>query len=225
MAAFRVTVQTGGKYGDFFRKRLGIGSGLKYNVVQQQFRADLAVTKCRYLCVIVCMCEEDIEDKRRRRVMIFGHIAAKETEAAYAPIIRRAVRYCRETDVSQMGESRFELDGEDFIALICDRVTEAKEKKLPEVHRRYAELQYMAEGSELMGFYPDCGDNEILEDLLEEKDTIYYKENPAAGEKMLLMTPGTYAVFFPEDVHRPFCQVEKPERVKKIVVKIALKCL
>ena len=64
-----------------------------------------------------------------------------------------------------------------------------------------------------------------MEDLLEEKDTIYYKENPAAGEKMLLMTPGTYAVFFPEDVHRPFCQVEKPERVKKIVVKIALKCL
>lgn len=160
-----------------------------------------------------------------KRNMIFGHIQALETERAYAAPIRKAIRYCRETDVSGLGESRFLLDGEDMIALICDRVTEAKEKKLPEVHRRYAELQYMAEGSELMGFYPDRGDNELRQDCLEEKDTLYYKENSQAEEKMLLMTPGTYAVFFPEDVHRPFCQVNTPARVKKIVVKIALDTL
>ncbi|MGN0987547.1 MAG: YhcH/YjgK/YiaL family protein [Otoolea sp.] len=157
--------------------------------------------------------------------MIFGNIYAKETECAYAAPIREAIRYCRDTDVSGMGESKFLLKGEDFIVLICDRVTEAKEKKLPEVHRRYAELQYMAEGSELMGYYPDRGDNELLQDCLEEKDTIYYKENPNSGETMLLMEQGTYAVFFPEDVHRPFCQVTEPERVKKIVIKIAIETL
>lgn len=157
--------------------------------------------------------------------MIFGNVFAKETEQAYAAPIREAIRYCRETDVSGLGESRFLLKGEDFIVLICDRVTEAKEKKLPEVHRRYAELQFMAEGSELMGYYPDCGDNELLQDCLEEKDTLYYKENPNVEEKMLLVTPGTYAVFFPEDVHRPFCQVDAPARVKKIVIKIDLSTL
>ena len=109
-----------------------------------------------------------------------------------------------------------------MIALICDRITGPKEEKRPEVHRRYAELQYMAEGEELMGFYPDRGDNRISEDCLAEKDTLYYRENPLSGEKLLLMTPGTYAVFFPEDVHRPFCQVNAPARVKKIVIKIAL---
>lgn len=117
------------------------------------------------------------------------------------------------------------LNGDAMIALICDRVTEAKEKKLPEVHRRYAELQFMAEGSELIGYYPDLGDNELLQDCLEEKDTLYYQENPKSGEVMLQMTPGTYAIFFPEDVHRPFCQIDKPERVKKIVVKIAIDSL
>ena len=157
--------------------------------------------------------------------MIFGNIFAKETEAAYSKPIREAIRYCRETDVSGMGESRIELKGEDFIVLICDRITEAKEKKLPEVHRKYAELQFMAEGSEMMGFYPDKGDNEVLEDCLEEKDTLYYKENPYSEEKMLLMTPGTYAVFFPDDAHRPFCQVDEPARVKKIVIKIAIDTL
>lgn len=157
--------------------------------------------------------------------MIFGHILAKETEAAYAAPIREAIRFCRETDVSSMGESRIALKDEDMIALICDRVTGPVSEKLPEVHRRYAELQYMAEGSELMGYYPDRGDNDLLQDCLAEKDTLYYRENPESEEKMLLMTPGTYAVFFPEDVHRPFCQVEEPVRVKKIVVKIALDML
>lgn len=157
--------------------------------------------------------------------MIHGHIMAKETERAYAAPIREAIRYCREKDVSGIGESRFFLKGENMIAQICDRVTEAKEKKLPEVHRRYAELQFMAEGTELIGYYPDLGDNQILQDCLEEKDTLYYRENPSAQEDMLLMTPGTYAVFFPEDVHRPFCQVNQPERVKKIVIKIALDIL
>ena len=157
--------------------------------------------------------------------MIFGHISAKETKIAYAAPIQEAIRWCRETDISQMGESRFLLKGEDMIALICDRITGPISEKLPEVHRKYAELQYIAEGSELMGFYPDQGDNELLCDCLEEKDTLYYKENPQSEEKMLLMTPGTYAVFFPEDVHRPFCQVNSPARVKKIVIKIALQTL
>lgn len=157
--------------------------------------------------------------------MIYGHISAKETEQAYAEPIREAIRYCRETDVSGMGESRIGLRGEGLIVQICDRITGKKEEKLPEVHSRYAELQFMAEGSEYMGFYPDRGDNRILEDCLEEKDTLYYQENPLSEEVMLLMTPGTYAVFFPEDVHRPFCQVEAPARVKKIVIKIAVDTL
>lgn len=157
--------------------------------------------------------------------MIFGHIDAKETKHAYALPIQEAICYCRETDVSGMGESRILLKGDERIALICDRVTEAKEKKLPEVHRKYAELQFMAEGTELIGYYPDREDNQILQDCLEEKDTLYYRENPNSGEVMLRMTPGTYAIFFPEDVHRPFCQVDKPERVKKVVIKIAIDSL
>lgn len=166
-----------------------------------------------------------IDCKMEEIIMIYGHISAKETEQAYAGPIREAIRYCRETDVSGMGESRMELKGEEMIVQICDRVTGKKEEKLPEVHRRYAELQFMAEGTEYMGYYPDKGDNRVLEDCLKEKDTLYYQENPSSEEKMLLMTPGTYAVFFPEDVHRPFCQTEAPARVKKVVIKIALDIL
>ena len=179
------------------------------------------VLKIKNKCDIIIM-QYAIDCEKKEVVMIYGHILAKETEAAYAASIREAICCCREMDVTNMGESKIFLKGEDMIVLVCDRVTEPREKKLPEVHRRYAELQYMAEGSELIGYYPDKGDNLIREDCLREKDTIYYQENPSAEETMLLMRPGTYAIFFHEDVHRPFCQVEKSERVKKIVVKVAL---
>ena len=84
----------------------------------------------------------------------------------------------------------------------------------------------MSQGQEYMGFYPDRGDNELLKDCLEEKDTLYYKENPDSGEVMLPMLEGSYAIFFPEDVHRPFCQMEDgPKDIKKIVIKIPVESL
>lgn len=180
--------------------------------------------KNKITCDIIIL-QIAIDCKERGDFVIYGHISAKETETAYAEPIREAIRYCRETNFSDRGESRQILRGGSMIIQICDRITGAKEEKPPEVHRKYAELQYMAEGSEYMGFYPDRGDNKLLQDCLEEKDTIYYQENPFSDETMLLMTPGTYAVFFPEDVHRPFCQVGEPARVKKIVVKVALDSL
>ena len=157
--------------------------------------------------------------------MILGHINARESEAAYSKQIQRALAYCRDTDVAGMEEGRYPQDGDDFIVLINQRRTGSREEKLPEVHREYAELQYMVSGREYMGFYPDRGDNEVLKDCLEEKDTLYYKENPGSGEVMLPLVPGSYGIFFPEDVHRPFCQVDGPEDIKKIVIKIRMSTL
>ena len=140
--------------------------------------------------------------------MILGHINARESEAAYSKQIQRAIAYCRDTDVSGMEEGRYPQDGDDFIVLINQRRTGSREEKLPEVHREYAELQY-----------------KVLKDCLEEKDTLYYKENPGSGEVMLPLVPGSYGIFFPEDVHRPFCQVDGPEDIKKIVIKIRMSTL
>ena len=157
--------------------------------------------------------------------MIFGHVHAEESKKAYSPRLLKAIEYCRSTDVSQMHEGKYpQEDG--MLVLICERTTGKKEEKLPEVHRTYVELQFMSQGQEYMGFYPDRGDNELLKDCLEEKDTLYYKENPDSGEVMLPMLEGSYAIFFPEDVHRPFCQMEDgPKDIKKIVIRIPVESL
>ena len=83
----------------------------------------------------------------------------------------------------------------------------------------------MVHGHEYIGFYPDTKKGEVLEDNLDTNDVLFYKENDQVHELMLPMTDGCYAVFFPEDVHRPCCQMGEAEDVKKIVLKIKVDTL
>lgn len=61
--------------------------------------------------------------------MIFGNVDVGESAAAYDPLIDRAIAYCRNTDVSQMHESRFFPEGEDFEVLICERTPGRRKKR------------------------------------------------------------------------------------------------
>jgi YhcH/YjgK/YiaL family protein len=45
------------------------------------------------------------------------------------------------------------------------------------------------------------GSNTVAEDLLAERDLLFY--TGMENESMLTMTPGSFAVFLPTDVHRP----------------------
>lgn len=51
-----------------------------------------------------------------------------------------------------------------------------------------------------------------------EKDFCLYGEVP--GETLIRLAPGMFAVFFPEDIHRPGLCESAPGTIRKIVVKI-----
>lgn len=157
--------------------------------------------------------------------MIFGSINAKETENAYSPTIRKALEILRTTDVTDMHHGKYPLDGDNLILQINEITTGPKNTKRPEVHRDYIDVQYMVRGHELIGFYPDCGDGSVQEDQLAENDVLFYQERENIHEIMLPMTDGCYAIFFPEDVHRPGCMMNGPEEVKKIILKVRVDTL
>ncbi len=108
---------------------------------------------------------------------------------------------------------------------MVETTTGPRETKRPEIHQKYIDVQYMVKGRELIGFYPDCRDGAVLEDHLADRDVLFYAEREDVNEVMLPMTQGQYAVFFPEDVHRPCCMMEKPENIKKAVLKLRVDSL
>lgn len=156
--------------------------------------------------------------------MIYSSIYASYSKGAYSPQVERAIEYCRKTDFSDWKDGRYPID-EDFIVQVNDRVTRDKEQNFPEVHRKFVDFQFMLKGRDYIGFYPDEGNNEIAEDYLAEMDTIFYKENPQVTEQMLPMHEGNFAVFFPEDVHRPLCRMDQPEAIRIIVIKLKVRSL
>ncbi|MCK5851717.1 YhcH/YjgK/YiaL family protein, partial [bacterium] len=67
--------------------------------------------------------------------------------------------------------------------------------------------------------YAPLNNQTVIEKYCEEKDVIFFD-----GETSLMkLETGMFAVFFPDDLHKPCIQTtENPETVQKVVVKIAI---
>jgi len=135
-----------------------------------------------------------------------------------APLIK-GLQYLKETDIVKLESGKYEIDGENIFAMVQDYSTFPKEERRPEAHRKYIDIQYLAQGSEIIGYAPVRPDYQIAEDLLEEKDLLFYSQ--IYDETDLVLDEGMFAIFFPDEIHRPCCQNRAESYVKKVVVKVA----
>lgn len=154
--------------------------------------------------------------------MIFGHIN-QPNPCRLPSAIEKALDFLRTTDFRQLEPGVKEIDGKNIFAQIIDLTTRAVPENKPEVHRRYLDIQFLAWGEEKIGIAIDTGNNEISESLLEQRDIIFYQHSE--NESFIEMVPGSYAIFFPQDVHRPACNKTTETAIRKIVVKVALAAL
>lgn len=150
--------------------------------------------------------------------MIFGNVNVLQDMSWLPKPLKLAVDHLKSTDFSTKEAGRYEIQGPDIFVLVSDLTTKPASENRPEIHRNFIDVQYLVHGSERIGVAVDTGRNPVAEDLLAEKDILFYSamENETAVE----MTPGSFAVLFPSDVHRPGCQSAKPETIRKVVVKV-----
>lgn len=156
--------------------------------------------------------------------MLSGNIHEHSNLKLLPEPLQKAVRFLSENDLASHEPGRFSLDGDRMILQVLDLSTSPRESLRPEVHRKYIDVQFLASGGpERIGWYPDLGDNETDEDLLDTpRDICFYKNDPSKREGIIEMQPGSYAMFFPWDVHIPAIQAGKSAPIRKIVIKVAL---
>lgn len=154
--------------------------------------------------------------------MIFGHIS-QPNACRYPAAIEKALAFLRATDFSQLAAGVVEIEGRTIYAQILDLTTRPYQEQRPEVHRRYLDIQFLYSGEEKIGIAIDTGNNVVSEALLEQRDIIFYLDSE--NESFIEMIPGSYALFFPQDVHRPACNKNTATAIRKIVVKVALSAL
>ena len=156
--------------------------------------------------------------------MIFGKVDSLARDKVYLPeALVKGLEYLQKTDFSKLAVGKYEIEGSPIYALVQEYQTAPKAEKKVEAHNKYIDIQYIAQGDEVIGFAPFSPESKVKENLLDQKDAIYYET--VKGEMDLVMSSGMYAVFFPDEIHRPGCNYENGSQVKKVVVKIPMDLL
>ena len=151
--------------------------------------------------------------------MIFGHVNDLESTFAWLPqALKTALDHLKSTDFTALPAGNYDLQGRDIYVQVVDMSTKPAAECRAEVHRQYIDVQFLCSGSEQMGFAAETDQNVVAEDLLAERDLLFY--TGMQNESTVNMVPGSFAVFFPRDVHRPGGAVGHPMAIRKVVVKV-----
>lgn len=132
----------------------------------------------------------------------------------------KAFEFLKNNDLKKLDVGKYEIQGEEIFALVQEYITQNEEDKDWESHEKYIDIQLIVEGQEIMGYVP-IEALEVKEDLRLENDLIFYNETLKGSN--IKCTNGDYAIFFPEDAHKPGCALGECSKVKKVLIKLACK--
>ena len=146
--------------------------------------------------------------------MILDTLDRLNDYAKSVPALKIIEKFLAEHPLDALEVGRYELDGGVYV-MISNSAT--KVGGAYESHRKYLDLQTPIVGDEIIDYAPLCAVTSS-DDYSAEKDCQFHTV-PEAGRTSLPMTPGRFAVLYPQDAHRP-CQKLTVDTVKKAVFKI-----
>jgi biofilm protein TabA len=130
--------------------------------------------------------------------------------------IDRSFAYLHETDLAALEPGDYEIDGKNIFARSMTYTTRVLENGVWEAHRLYIDLQVMVQGEERICYAPL---NRLTPGAYDEaKDFLHLS---GEGDSVTLPS-GSFMLLWPGDGHMPCLAVDKPEPIKKVVVKIAV---
>jgi YhcH/YjgK/YiaL family protein len=129
--------------------------------------------------------------------------------------ISRALALLAHEDFTAMTPGRHEVDGDALYYMVQDYTTKPREQGLWESHRKYIDVQFLAQGTECIGWAP-VGSLEVTQPYDSSKDAALYR---GQGD-FVTARAGTFVVLWPEDGHMPGTVSGAPCPVRKVVVKI-----
>jgi YhcH/YjgK/YiaL family protein len=121
-------------------------------------------------------------------------------------------------------EKRYAIQGDEIYAMISRYETRTPETAKLETHRKYVDIQVVLQGRERLEWFPRAGlTSETPYDPAKEAE-FYRRAFP--GPVQVDLSPGIFVMLYPQDAHMPGLTIgQKPERIKKVVVKVAVELL
>ena len=150
--------------------------------------------------------------------MIIDNINNCEKYYDVNPRFRKAFEFIKKAVEENLGVGKYEIDGTDVYASVMENVTRDEAECKYEGHKNYIDIQFIASGIEVMQF-ADISRMSSNTEYIQERDIMHFNNFDKAS--IAVIKDNEYAIFFPNDIHKPGVAFdEKKMHVKKIVVKV-----
>jgi biofilm protein TabA len=133
------------------------------------------------------------------------------------PLLPKAFEFMRRTDLASLPDGRHPIMGDKVFAVIGNAQTKPPDQGKWEAHHKFWDVQFLIRGRERMG-YARMEGTTVTIPYDPETDLVFFN---TTGDYFTVQ-PGMFAIFTLQDVHMPGVAVDKPEHVRKVVVKVAV---
>lgn len=139
---------------------------------------------------------------------------------AFHPIINKGIEFITQTDFSTLAPGKIDIIPGKMFCLLQEMNTLPANEMRAESHFKFVDIQFLLQGEETIGVARGAAQHEVIEDRAEKHDIVFYQETN--NESLIHLEPGMFAVFFPQDLHRPCCHTQRESFIRKAVIKIHL---
>ncbi|MBB6430983.1 YhcH/YjgK/YiaL family protein [Algisphaera agarilytica] len=149
--------------------------------------------------------------------MIYTPAEHADRYAELHPLLGEAFVALRSFDLTTP-DGKIEIRGDDLFLNVERYTTQPAEDRRFESHRAYLDVQAIFTGRESIYVEP-IERLDVTEPFDAERDVAFYT---GPHETRLDLQPGDFAIFFPEDGHKPVCECGGSSEVLKVVAKVRI---
>ena len=135
--------------------------------------------------------------------------------------LKKILDFAEKNDFKVLEDNIYEISGKNlFYILASYKTADSISEKYAELHRKYIDIQILLYGEEKFGYSDISSVKKVYKEYDEDKDIELY--SVVENEDFFLLKPSMFAVFFPEDVHRPGLSAAVSRSVRKVIFKLAV---
>ncbi len=135
------------------------------------------------------------------------------------PRFEKAFAFMEKAVAEDLPAGKYDIDGEDLYAFISEYETSRPKDRVFEVHQTYIDIQFMLHGIEKM-WAADIQKGTLTTSYDPNIEAAFYECGENTCE--LVLQDGDFAIYFPNDLHKPSLAYDNPAPAKKMVVKIKM---
>jgi len=163
-----------------------------------------------------CSKNQDTSTPGSRDQILVDNLENSEQYYKINPYFKDAFEFLKQSTLADIPAGRHEINGDRLFCIITKGPGKSRAEAKLEAHRKYIDIQYIISGIDEMGWRPTatCDSIDTAYDL--NNDIEFFKDEPQTWTKV---SPGSFAIFFPEDAHAPMVG---DDEIHKVVVKVML---